>query len=50
VLASLPPALVIADRCTLDDRFLIVRGNLRTYKSISAAATARWSRTASTCA
>ncbi|MGJ4943490.1 DUF4132 domain-containing protein [Bradyrhizobium sp. HKCCYLS1011] len=32
VLASLLPALVIADRCTLDDRFLIVRGKLRTYK------------------
>jgi hypothetical protein len=32
VLASLLPSLVIADRCELSDRFLIVRGNLRTYK------------------
>ncbi|WP_284423884.1 MULTISPECIES: DUF4132 domain-containing protein [unclassified Bradyrhizobium] len=31
-LAGLLPALVIADRCTLDDRFLTVRGNLRTYR------------------
>lgn len=26
------PRLKIADRCTLGDRFLIVRGDLRTYK------------------
>lgn len=32
VLATLLPSLVIADRCKLSDRFLIVRGNLRTYK------------------
>jgi hypothetical protein len=32
VLAELLPSLVIADRCTLDGRFLVVRGHLRTYK------------------
>jgi hypothetical protein len=32
VLATLLPGLVIADRCELSDRFLIVRGNLATYK------------------
>ena len=32
VLASLLPALTIADRCTLTERFLEVRGDLRTYK------------------
>jgi hypothetical protein len=32
VLSTLLPCLVIADRCTLSDRFLIVRGQLRTYK------------------
>jgi hypothetical protein len=32
VLATLLPSLVIADRCELGDRFLRVRGNLRTYK------------------
>jgi hypothetical protein len=32
VLATLLPSLVIADRCELSDRFLIVRGNLCTYK------------------
>ena len=26
------PQLAIADRLTLDDRFLLVRGDLRTYK------------------
>ena len=26
------PKLKIADRCSLDDRFLVVRGDLRTYK------------------
>ncbi|MET9243903.1 DUF4132 domain-containing protein [Nonomuraea sp. NPDC003709] len=31
-LAGLLPRLAIADRCTLADRFLRVRGNLRTYK------------------
>jgi hypothetical protein len=32
VLASLLPALAIADRCELRDRFLRVRGNRRSYK------------------
>ncbi len=32
VLAALLPKLKIADRCTLGDRFLTVRGTLRTYK------------------
>ncbi len=32
ILATLLPNLAIADRCQLADRFLIVRGNLRTYK------------------
>ena len=32
VLATLLPSLVIAARCQLSDRFLIVRGKLRTYK------------------
>jgi hypothetical protein len=32
VLASLLPALAIADRCALQGRFLHVRGNLRSYK------------------
>jgi hypothetical protein len=32
VLASLLPALAIADRCELQGRFLAVRGNLRSYK------------------
>ena len=32
VLATLIPSLVIADRCQLSERFLVVRGNLRTYK------------------
>jgi hypothetical protein len=32
VLATLLPSLVIADRCELTDRFLVVRGHLRTYK------------------
>jgi hypothetical protein len=32
VLANLLPKLKIADRCQLADRFLIVRGDLRTYK------------------
>jgi hypothetical protein len=32
VLERLVPRLKIADRCTLIDRFLVVRGDLRTYK------------------
>ncbi len=32
LLERLIPRLKIADRCTLSDRFLIVRGTLRTYK------------------
>lgn len=32
LLARLIPRLAIADRCTLDGRFLKVRGDLRTYK------------------
>jgi hypothetical protein len=32
VLASLVPRLAIADRCTLQERFLVVRGDLRTYR------------------
>ncbi|MEU4546178.1 DUF4132 domain-containing protein [Nonomuraea dietziae] len=32
VLSRLLPRLAIADRCTLTDRFLVVRGDLRTYK------------------
>jgi hypothetical protein len=32
VLERLIPRLAIADRCTLGDRFLVVRGDLRTYK------------------
>lgn len=32
VLERLLPRLKIADRCTLDGRFLLVRGDLRTYK------------------
>jgi Domain of unknown function (DUF4132) len=32
VLASLLPRLAIADRCRLDGRFLVVRGDLRTYR------------------
>ena len=32
VLERLVPRLKIADRCPLDDRFLVVRGDLRTYK------------------
>ncbi|MEU7301488.1 DUF4132 domain-containing protein [Streptomyces sp. NPDC007206] len=32
VLERILPRLKIADRCTLDGRFLIVRGDLRTYK------------------
>ncbi|MFI1992933.1 DUF4132 domain-containing protein [Actinoplanes sp. NPDC020271] len=32
VLAALIPALTIADRCTLTDRFLEVRGDLHTYR------------------
>nr|BFE78465.1 hypothetical protein GCM10020093_010660 [Planobispora longispora] len=31
-LARLLPRLAVADRCTLTDRFLVVRGDLRTYK------------------
>ena len=31
-LERLVPRLAIADRCTLTDRYLVVRGNLRTYK------------------
>jgi hypothetical protein len=31
-LAAVLPGLRIADRCTLEDRFLVVRGNLRTYR------------------
>ncbi|MFF5493363.1 DUF4132 domain-containing protein [Streptomyces aquilus] len=31
-LARILPRLRIADRCTLDDRFLTVRGDLRTYR------------------
>ncbi|MEV0236358.1 DUF4132 domain-containing protein [Nonomuraea sp. NPDC050786] len=31
-LARLLPRLAIADRCTLTDRYLVVRGDLRTYK------------------
>jgi hypothetical protein len=31
-LAELVPNLAIADRCELDERFLTVRGNLRTYR------------------
>ncbi|MGI5287811.1 DUF4132 domain-containing protein [Nonomuraea polychroma] len=31
-LARLLPRLSIADRCTLTDRYLVVRGDLRTYK------------------
>lgn len=32
ILQSLVPRLKIADRCSLEDRFLVVRGDLRTYK------------------
>jgi hypothetical protein len=32
LLGRLIPRLKIADRCTLSDRFLVVRGTLRTYK------------------
>lgn len=32
VLAQLLPRLAIADRCELQDRFLLVRGRLRTYR------------------
>ncbi|MBS0188331.1 MAG: DUF4132 domain-containing protein [Planctomycetes bacterium] len=32
LLSRLVPRLKIADRCSLSDRFLIVRGNIRTYK------------------
>ena len=32
MLERLLPRLKIADRCTLADRFLVVRGDLRTYK------------------
>ncbi|WP_101784793.1 DUF4132 domain-containing protein [Nonomuraea indica] len=32
VLSRLLPRLAISDRCTLTDRFLVVRGDLRTYK------------------
>jgi hypothetical protein len=32
VLESLVPRLKIADRCSFTDRFLVVRGNKRTYK------------------
>jgi hypothetical protein len=32
VLAKLVPRLKIADRCSLTERFLVVRGSLRTYK------------------
>ncbi len=32
VLETLVPRLRIADRCSLNDRFLVVRGDLRTYK------------------
>jgi hypothetical protein len=32
VLSRLLPRLTIADRATLDERFLVVRGDLRTYK------------------
>ncbi len=32
VLAYLLPRLKIADRCSLEDKFLVVRGHLRTYK------------------
>jgi len=32
LLERLIPRLAIADRCTIEDRFLIVRGDLRTYK------------------
>jgi hypothetical protein len=31
-LAEILPGLRIADRCTLDERWLVVRGNLRTYR------------------
>lgn len=32
VLATLLPSLAIADRCELEERFLVVRGDLRTYR------------------
>jgi hypothetical protein len=32
VLAQLLPMLVIADRCKLEERYLVVRGDLRTYR------------------
>lgn len=32
VLETLVPRLAISDRCTFQDRFLVVRGDLRTYK------------------
>ncbi|MFD1535661.1 DUF4132 domain-containing protein [Nonomuraea guangzhouensis] len=32
LLSRLVPRLAIADRCTLEDRFLLVRGDIRTYK------------------
>lgn len=32
VLAGLAPMLAIAGRCELEDRFLVVRGDLRTYR------------------
>ncbi len=32
ILHGLVPQLDIADRCTFDDRYLVVRGELRTYK------------------
>jgi len=32
ILSQILPSLKIASRCTLDDKFLIVRGDIRTYK------------------
>lgn len=32
VLQTLVPRLKIADRCSFSDRFLVIRGDLRTYK------------------
>ena len=32
VLQGLVPRLAIADRCSFDDKFLVVRGDIRTYK------------------
>ena len=50
VLERLLPKLKIAAQCSFDDKFLIVRGNLRTYKIHLGSGNIQWNQTIDICA